>query len=321
VIQPKLRIGQPDDSYEQEADRLADAVVGAAAALPVADIQRQRAAVAPLQRKCACGAAASGGECDECVRNETALRRKASHDGPAGEAPGIVRQVLGSPGQPLDPATRTFMETRLGHDFGNVRIHTDARARDSARSLNALAYTVGRDVVFSAGQYAPQASAGRKLLAHELAHVVQQTGGGAEFSIQRMAACPTTLNSSDPVPAGWKPYHGDPCAFHCCYRGILEDRSPTPEDPMNECFYDNGGQLVTATHPYAGCRGTPDQYDSSRDPIRHATIDSGGIVRKGWGAFWSAREHDVELIRCAVRCGATSGMGRLFCMQQCMGNN
>ncbi len=88
--------------------------------------------------------------------------------------PPIVHEVLRSPGQPLDPATRAFMEPRFGHDFGPVRVHTDARAAQSAQSVNALAYTVGRDVVFDAGQYAPHTREGKSLMAHELTHVVQQ---------------------------------------------------------------------------------------------------------------------------------------------------
>ena len=94
-------------------------------------------------------------------------------------APPLVHDVLRSPGQPLDRATRAYLEPRSGHDFSRVRIHTDARAAASAQAVNALAYTVGRDVVFGAGQYAPATAQGRRLLAHELAHVAQQ--GGAAF--------------------------------------------------------------------------------------------------------------------------------------------
>ena len=96
--------------------------------------------------------------------------------GPTGPmaAPSIVDEVLRSPGRPLDPATRASMEPRFGHDFSRVRVHSDAKAAESARSVNALAYTVGRDVVFGAGQYAPGTTAGRRLVAHELTHVVQQ---------------------------------------------------------------------------------------------------------------------------------------------------
>lgn len=94
----------------------------------------------------------------------------------AGDAvPPIVRSVLGGGGYPLDAGTRAQMETGFGQDFSHVRVHTDTQAGESAEAANALAYTVGSDVVFAEGQYAPETSAGQRLLAHELAHVVQQS--------------------------------------------------------------------------------------------------------------------------------------------------
>lgn len=93
------------------------------------------------------------------------------------EVPSIVHEVLSSSGQPLDAQTRTFMEPRFSHDFSQVRIHTDERAVQSAQAVDALAYTVGQDVVFGAGQYAPASTIGKRLLAHELTHVVQQASG------------------------------------------------------------------------------------------------------------------------------------------------
>jgi len=89
-------------------------------------------------------------------------------------APPIVHAVVQSPGRPLDPATRNFFEPRFGHDLSSVRVHTDARADASAQAVNANAYTVGQNIVFGAGQFAPHQPDGRKLLAHELAHVIQQ---------------------------------------------------------------------------------------------------------------------------------------------------
>src|SRR5262249_46370646 len=83
-----------------------------------------------------------------------------------------------SPGSPLDAATGRFMSDRIGRDFRDVRIHTDARADDAARTVGAHAYTVGDDIVFASGQYQPGTAAGRRLIAHELAHVVQQGAGG-----------------------------------------------------------------------------------------------------------------------------------------------
>ncbi len=137
-----------------------------------------------LQRQCACGQhTVAGGECAECRRrHEATLQRAAVNAAPVSEAPPIVYDVLRSPGQPLDAATRAFMEPNFGRDFSQVRVHTDAKAAESARAVNALAYTVGKDVVFGAGQYALGTAAGKRLLAHELTHVVQQEKVMGELS-------------------------------------------------------------------------------------------------------------------------------------------
>ena len=96
----------------------------------------------------------------------------------AEEEPSPVRQVVGSGGgSPLESSTRTLLESRLGHDFTDVRIHTGAQADASAKSINAQAYTVGNDVVFQTGKYAPDTPVGMHTLAHELTHVVQQRSG------------------------------------------------------------------------------------------------------------------------------------------------
>ncbi len=136
---------------------------------------------AVLQRKCACGGTPGPtGECAECrkKREEGILQRRAGQSSAAmsrsTSVASSVRETLRSSVTPLDPATRENLEPRFGYDFSQVRIHTDAKAAGSARDVNALAYTVGRDVVFGAGQYSPGTFAGRTLLAHELAHVVQQ---------------------------------------------------------------------------------------------------------------------------------------------------
>jgi hypothetical protein len=110
----------------------------------------------------------------------------------AGEVPSIVHHVLRSPGQPLDLATRSVFEPRFGHDFSKVRVHADAKAAESARAVNALAYTVGTDVVFDPGRYSPASGAGQRLLAHELAHVVQQDGTGTPWGT------PGILRMGDP---------------------------------------------------------------------------------------------------------------------------
>ncbi len=103
------------------------------------------------------------------------LRRAAVNASPANAVPSLVHEVLRSPGQPLDAATRAFIEPRFGHDFSGVRVHADAKAAESARAVNARAYTVGENVVFGAGQFMPTAHTGQLLLAHELTHVMQQS--------------------------------------------------------------------------------------------------------------------------------------------------
>lgn len=132
-----------------------------------------------LQRKCGCGNhTMAGGECSECSKSEKTLQRATRNS--EGESqnssgvPPIVNDVLRSPGQPLDPATQAFMEPRFGRDFSQVRVHTDGQAAESARSVNALAYTAGPHVVFGPGQYQPQTSEGQHVLAHELVHTQQQ---------------------------------------------------------------------------------------------------------------------------------------------------
>jgi N-acetyl-anhydromuramyl-L-alanine amidase AmpD len=132
-----------------------------------------------LQRKCACGGLAGfSGQCEDCGKKRLGVQRRAA--GPAtGFAPPIVREVLHSPGKPLDPGTRAFMEPRFGHDFSTVRVHDDSRAGKSAAAVNAHAYTLGQDIVFGPGQYRPETSGGQGLIAHELTHVMQQGRSGA----------------------------------------------------------------------------------------------------------------------------------------------
>jgi len=197
-----------------------------------------------LQRKCDCGQHTGGGKCEECRKKKSdqkssgdpllqrsALNRTAVHG-----VPPIVHEVLRSPGQPLDAATRAYFEPRFGnsfhatpvrmsskgsgralsiapantfyereadawaeriasgargvplkgmHDFSGVRVHTDAKAAESARRVNARAYTVGSDIVFARGQFNPGSAAGNRLLAHELTHVLQQGGAAAPQSLHR----------------------------------------------------------------------------------------------------------------------------------------
>jgi hypothetical protein len=137
-----------------------------------------------LQRKCTCG---DSGTCSEYQQKEKMLiQRKAKEGNGRNEVPHIVHEVLSSPGQSLDKDIRTLMESGFGHDFGQVRVHTDGKAADSATEVNALAYTVGRDMVFGQGKYAPRTTEGKRLLAHELTHTIQQqqSESGIQSSLQ-----------------------------------------------------------------------------------------------------------------------------------------
>ncbi len=128
-----------------------------------------------VQRKCVCGGTSGvSGVCTECQNNQ--LQRNPAALTQLSQPPPIVTDVLQSNGHPLDAATQESFEGRFAHEFNRVRIHDDARAAESARAVNARAYTVGSDIVFGAGLYEPRSEAGTRLLAHELAHVVQQRG-------------------------------------------------------------------------------------------------------------------------------------------------
>lgn len=176
-IQAKLAVGNPDDPLEAEADDAADRVMRmsrqpADPLAPVTRLELSNAPEPPIQRACTA-----------CGDREKVLRKLDDTASGGSVAPALVHDVLRSPGQPLDPATRTFMEPRFGHDFSRVRIHADARAAASAQAVNARAYTVGYDITFAEGRYAPSSRDGQHLLAHELTHVIQQSGAHASSGV------------------------------------------------------------------------------------------------------------------------------------------
>ena len=182
VIQAKLEVGAVDDPLETEADRVADHV------MRMADPARPAHESVPVVRRmCA--------ECkDEEEEKEGNVQRKASGAGEwSGPAPQSVHEVVGSPGRPLAASDRAFFEPRLGVDLSAVRIHDDSHAAESARSIGARAYTVGSHVAF-AGPAQTSNESGRRLLAHELAHVAQQ---GAAPQTTRSA--PAVRRDPDPA--------------------------------------------------------------------------------------------------------------------------
>lgn len=169
-----LEVSMPGDASEVEADRVADEVMRMAdGATPAQAGQPAERAV--LHRSCASRAATK----NRAAKNVT------------GDLSSLVARGTSGGGRALDRNTRAFMERRFGRDFGDVRVHTDATAAESAGALNAHAYTLGNNIIFSAGRYQPQTQQGRRLVAHELAHVLQQhQGSRAARLIQRDCADP-----------------------------------------------------------------------------------------------------------------------------------
>ena len=149
MIQAKLNVSTPGDRYEQEADRVADEVMR----MPVRSTTNEQPTVQPKLQD------------GHTPASETNFRHREGS------------------GQSLPESTRRYFEPRFGQDLTHVRVHTDARADASARSINALAYTAGNDITFRAGNYAPDTVTGRRLLAHELTHVIQQQSG--DVQVQR----------------------------------------------------------------------------------------------------------------------------------------
>jgi len=157
-LETKLKVNKPGDIYEREADRVADQVLATPAHHAVSD--------APPRTQ----------------------RSSGQSNGQMDAAPASVEQALASPGRPLEPALRQDMEQRFGHDFSRVRVHSGTAAEQSAQDVNAHAYTVGSDIVFGRGRFTSNATESRRLLAHELTHVLQQSAGQAPSALARQPA-------------------------------------------------------------------------------------------------------------------------------------
>ena len=223
VLQPKLKIGASNDKYEREADQVADQVMRMSDEVSVQNtemgVQRtpliRNASSIKTQRMCA--------ECEEEIQTkplDKAIQRQEDDDQEeliqektTGEvAPQVTPaissgiQSLNGGGQPLTTSERSFFEPRFGIDFSNVRVHNYNQAASVAKSINARAFTHGNNVVFGAGEYSSESSSGRKLLAHELTHVIQQNAQ-SDHTIQRYAcpnsSSPRTANRSISGPIDW----------------------------------------------------------------------------------------------------------------------
>jgi len=155
-LQAKVQIGAPNDHFEREADHVANQVMQMKTPIP------GDAGAVPKSQ----------------VRAQSKVQRKISRtQGGGAHDPSVISEVAGSNGQALNRTTRRFMEPRFGHDFSAVRIHTGDRAAKSAQAVHSRAFTLGQNIVFGHGEYAPESGPGRQLLAHELTHTIQQGSG------------------------------------------------------------------------------------------------------------------------------------------------
>lgn len=233
-FQAKLKVGAVNDPLEHEADRVADQVMR----MPDSALSLS-AAPAQVSRKCAA-----------CEEDEKKLQKKSAGSAEAGafEAPAIVRDVLRSPGQPLDAAARGYFEPRFGHDFGRVRVHRNDQADASARAVQARAFTMGHHIVFGRGEYAPWSEGGRELLAHELAHVIQQGVGDSEQLVQRrLTVDPAAVV---PTPTGAS---GPPTPLTLSVGGLMNSMCPAGRPSVNT----TSGAAALGTAGFCDWAGPP----------------------------------------------------------------
>ncbi|HEY9695884.1 MAG TPA: DUF4157 domain-containing protein [Trichocoleus sp.] len=242
-LQRKLAIGASNDPLEQEADRVADQVMAASAhsAINIAPSRIQRYA----------------GQATES----------------ANTAPASVERVLSSSGRPLDPSLQQEMGQRFGYDFSQVRVHTGTEAERSARDINANAYTVGHNIVFGAGQFAPDKRQGQRLIAHELTHVVQQTEGFNSL-IQRNCSdpdfCTPYATPTEAADAEWWIRNvylpTDGATFGAEARSLYESYlSRSPGDSLAPIVFDNDSSYLVSSFKESG--DTTDDMDQVIDLV------------------------------------------------------
>ncbi|HYP01209.1 MAG TPA: DUF4157 domain-containing protein [Pyrinomonadaceae bacterium] len=203
TVQPKLNLSTPGDRYEQEADRVADEIMRMPSPHNATPPPTATAHASPqlVQRKCSsCESAARRRKPAEDEDRRIVQTKRVTGESSPAPASHRLHAETGAPqggGASLPQSARAFFEPRFGHDFTHVRVHTDARADEMARAINARAFTVGQDIGFRAGEYQPDSFEGRKLLAHELTHTLQQATPGFSRQVQR-ACDATTLARTQP---------------------------------------------------------------------------------------------------------------------------
>jgi hypothetical protein len=272
-FQPKLTINQPNDVYEQEADAVADKV------MRISDGTADKKFFSPriIQRKCA-----------HCEEEEKKMQRKeiGTETATGSEQTESYLSTL-SGGSPLGNGEKSFFESRMGYDFSGVRIHSDSSASRSAKNVNALAYTHGNNIVFNEGQYQPATESGKKLLAHELTHVVQQSGNAAMVSrkLDRLANCPMKEDDlqkllNDPAPWGISP-NDTPAQIETKQKAMR--MNPQFKDLINKCIKADRMLVFAVLHAENfSFQQISDAIDKAQPFILIRRITQQGQVLEGW---------------------------------------
>ncbi len=273
-----------------------------------------------LQRKCACGThTVAGGECESCRKEKASgqLQRAPTQQDSVTEVPSVVHDVLRSSGQPLDSQTRAFMESRFAHDFSHVRVHTDAKAAESADAVSALAYTFGRDIVFGAGQYAPGASEGRRLIAHELTHVLQQPDNRNDLETVNSIVDPRDTTEAEADRMAWEITGARPPAGRVGFGsegsvvgGAAARLSASPLSiqrderpwPFNGYVINNSGEPVVVWSDGKGLYLIPAKSTSGRftEDVDHIKDKAGNWYKIGPNTVTVDKDGSVSGYKCKV---------------------
>jgi len=268
-IQPKLAVSAPDDPYEREADAVADQV------MRMADPGSVGAAPIAVQRKCSA--------CEEEQKNTIQTKRATSERAHETTDPEAAVRAARHGGTSLPTELRSFFEARFSYDFSGVRVHADGDAASAAHALQARAYTLGRDIVFGAGEYAPATAEGKRLVAHELAHVIQQGATAARRQERNSAA--------EGVAAGG----GDtPMVAHVAQRGaarqlIQRQTTGCPTRPPDEPARSRTAGGILSTDVVRPSTSTLAIQDF---PVNEATLPSGATADPVFQRFMSMAAGD-----------------------------
>lgn len=244
TIQPKLTINQPNDIYEQEADTMADKVMRVPESVASNNFFF-KPGISSIQRKCA-----------HCVQEEKLQRKETNNDFTVSstQTEDYINSLSG--GRTLNQNERHFFEPRMGYDFSDVKIHTDSEAAKSAQSINALAYTTGKNIVFNERKFSPDTDSGKRLLGHELTHVVQQNGIGTKLQKKETYSSVAAANRGSVAPQDWLDL--DRQDWEMASQGGYE-ASVSPTNTFIRAVYYNTRNLLPSE--YTSIRQRHDYYD------------------------------------------------------------